>query len=187
MADWIKVKWSEARQIAAAMDLPEGDQPDDGVAPRRWYEQLVEAGEIERAVTLLGHALPRYEGIAWAARIVEARSHRVKLPPRDQQALDRALRWVDDPTDEFRRDAFVSAEDATEGSAERLLGTAVFLSGGSIAPDDLPPVLPPPQLSGRLAASAVMVAAYGSEDPEGVLREALSAGEHAATGAGTAA
>jgi uncharacterized protein DUF6931 len=185
---WTKVKWSEARHVAEAMGLDEGEQPEEGVSPASWYEKIVAAGDLELAAAVIGHALPRYEAVAWAARLLEAHSHRRKLAPRDQQTLDRSLRWLDDPTDEFRREAFEASEQAGDGSPERMLGTAIFLSGGSISPPDLTPVSPPPELTGRFAATAVVMAAHRAGDAPGILREALAAGELiAAQGLGAAA
>lgn len=174
---WTQVKWSEARQVARAMGLDEKLCPEEGVPPQAWYESALAEGALERAVSLLGHALPRYEAVAWVARLLEADSHRCKLLPRDQQALDRALRWLGDPSDDFRREAFEAAELASEDAPERMLGAAVFLSGGSMAPPDLPPVQPAPELCGRFAAAAVVLAAHRSGEAEIALREALAAGE----------
>ncbi|HEX8240428.1 MAG TPA: hypothetical protein VF574_11880 [Allosphingosinicella sp.] len=177
MRRWTKVKWSEARQVAEAMGLAEEERPGEGLAPEAWYAEIVSAGDLERAASLIGHALPRYESVAWAARQLEAQSHVRKLPARDQQALDRALRWLDEPTDEFRRETFEAAEQASEDSAERMLANAVFLSGGSIAPADLNPVSPLPELSGRFAVSAVLIAAHRSADAPAALKDALASAE----------
>jgi hypothetical protein len=188
MEPWTKVKWSEARQIAEVMGLDEAEWPEEGIPPQAWYQKLIAQEDLELAVALIGHALSRFEAVAWAARLLESQSRSRKLAPRDQQALDRSLRWLDEPSDDYRREAFVASEQAGVGTAERLLGSAVFLSGGSIAPVDLPPVNPPAQLSGRLAASAVLVAAHRTGDAAAALREALAAGERiAASGLGIAA
>jgi hypothetical protein len=173
---WTKVKWSEAAQVAEAMELDEEHLPKAGLDPQSYFSQLVEAGDLEQAVTFLGHALPRYEAVAWAARLLERDSHRKKLRRCDQQTLDRVLRWLDDPSDEFRREAFEASEDATADGAERLLAMSVFLSGGSIAPVDLPAVTAPQALCGRLAAAAVVVAAHRTDDPAEALKDALTSG-----------
>jgi hypothetical protein len=188
MEPWTKVKWSEARQVAEAMGLDEEERPEEGLAPQAWYERVIAAEDLERGVALIGHALSRFEAVAWAARLLEAQSHRRKLRASDQQALDRSLRWLEEPTEDFRREAFDESEQASEGSAERMLASAVFLSGGSVAPVDLPPVNPPPELSGRFAAAAVLIAAHRSGDAPAVLREALADGERiAANGLAAAA
>jgi len=173
---WTKVKWSEAAQVAEAMELDEESCPKAGLDPQGYFNQLVDAGDLEQAVSFLGHALPRYEAVAWAARFLEKHSHRTKLPRRDQQTLDRVLRWLDDPSDEFRREAFDASEGASTDSAERLLAMSVFLSGGSVAPIDLPAVAPPQALCGRLAAAAVVVAAHRTGDSAEAMREALATG-----------
>jgi hypothetical protein len=51
------------------------------------------------------------------------------------------------------------------------------MSGGSISEPDLPPVLPAPELSGKLAAGAIIVAAHRSGDAKAALEAALEFGE----------
>lgn len=186
MGDWNQVKWAEAWQIVAAMELDEEPRPPEGVAPRSHFQSLRERSQLDRAVCYLGHALPRYEAVAWAAHLLEVRARSKRLPAMDQQALDRTFRWLEEPTDEYRRAAFVAAEAAGTGSPERLLAMAVYMSGGSIAPSDLPAVNPPQEVCGRIAAAAVLIDAYRSNDPATALAAALDAGDKiAAKGAQT--
>ena len=93
-------------------------------------------------------------------------------------------RWISDPDESGRRAAWSAGEAADERSPERLLSYAVFLSGGSIAPEDQAVVNPAPELSGRLAAAAVITAAYLAEQPDEHLSAALAAGEAIARGDG---
>ena len=181
MGDWSKIKWTEARQIAAAMDLDEAAHPPEGQDPRSFYVALREKGEIDRAVAYLGHALPRFEAVAWAAHALEARSRQKRLAPRDRQALDRTLRWLEEPTDEFRRAAYEAAQAAGRESPERMLGMAVFMSGGSMAPVNLPAVNPPQEVCGRVAAAAVLMAAHQSDNPAQALELALDTGDKVAS------
>lgn len=181
MTDWSQVKWAEAKQVIDLMDSKESATPEAGIAPQEHCRRLVEQGELEQAVMFIGHALPRFDSAAWAAqRLEESAGHR-GVEGADRQALDRALRWVGDPTDEHRRAAYEAAEEAGDDSPERLLGLAIFLSGGSLAPEDLPPVLPEPKLCGRLAASAVVTACLRLDKPEQRLRGAIEAGEKVAS------
>ena len=180
MGDWNTVKWTEARQIAAAMGMDEPKRPAPGVDPQSYFRTLRENGDLNAAVSYLGLALPRFEAVAWAAHTLQSRTKTTKLPPLDRQALDRALRWLEEPTDEFRRAAFDAAEKASSKSPENLLGLAVFVSGGSLAPPDLPAVNPPQEVCGRVAAAAILVAAHASDKPEVALTAALDTGERIA-------
>lgn len=177
MAEWNQVRWTEARQIVALMG--HDALPDEGISPHDHYAGVRAAGRHDEAVGFLGHALPRFEAIAWASRILEeaAGSH---VPSPDRQALDYALRWLGDPSDDRRRAAMEAADEAAFGAPERLLAMAVFLSGGSISQPDLPPVLPPPESAGRCAAGAILLAAHRSGDAASMLDRALDLGEKVA-------
>ena len=184
MHSWSKVKWTDARQVVDAMDQPEDDpRPDTKIDPRSYFTERRRAGDLKFAVAFIGHALPRYEAVAWAALQLERYAARIPPKPRDRETLDRALRWLDDASDEQRRATMAAAENAGTTSAERLLGMAVFFSGGSIAPPELEPILPPESSCGRFAALAVTAAAYRVPDPRAALDEALELGEQIA-GAG---
>lgn len=177
MNKWSKVKWTEARQIAEAMDSDVPELPEEGVDPQSHYAALKASGDLDQALTYLGHALPRYEAVAWAAHVVRTMPGPAKMPALNRQALDRTLQWVEEPTEEYRRAAHQAAESAGRESPERLLAMAAFLSGGSIAPPDLPPVNPPQGVCGRMAAAAVLVAAHRSGDAKAALVTALATGE----------
>src|SRR5690606_23500096 len=97
-----------------------------------------------------------------------------------RQALDHCLRWVGEPTDDRRRTCQQAAEAAGGSSAEALLGYAVFFSGGSISLPELDPVQPHPALAGRMATSAVIVAAHRSGNAATVFAGALGTGEQVA-------
>lgn len=180
MEDWTKVKWTEARQVAELMGVDEDSRPAEGIKPNAYYAERRTAGDLEQAVAFIGHALPRHEGVAWAAQVLDERAREEKLKPRDRQALDVAMRWVGEPNDDHRRAAYEAAGTASENSAESLLALAVYFSGGSIAPPDLQPVLPPPEISGRLGSAAVIVAAHRSADSKAAMARALDLGEQVA-------
>lgn len=178
MNDWTTIKLTQARQVAELMGVDEDALPGAELPVRQHYDQLRGvAGGGREAVSFIGHALPRMEGIAWAARLLDDESRRVDLPRRDRQALDHVLRWLGDPDDSRRRAAREAADTAGDRSPERMLALAVFFSGGSMSQPDLPPVLPPPEASGRMAAGAVTLAAYRSGDAEGFFDHALELAE----------
>lgn len=180
MENWTIVKWAEAAQIAELMDVPEPDVPPAGMAPQSWYADIRGAGQVERAASILGHALPRFEAVVWAAHVLDTLSRSAPLRVRDRQALDHCLRWIGEPTDGRRRTCQQSAEAAGSASPEALLGHAVFFSGGSISMPELEPVQPHPALAGRLASSAVIIAAHRSGQAPVVFGNALAIGEQVA-------
>jgi len=179
MAGWSQVKWTQAGQIADLIGNPSGIDDRDA-SPEAGYRQLRSRGDLNRAIRYIAHALPRFEAVAWAASLLDERSRSTPLDARERQALDHAIRWVEEPTDEYRRATFEAGEGTSEDSPERLLASAVFMSGGSISEVDLPPVQPSQQICGQLAAAAVMIAAYRSSDPAAALAAACDLGDKVA-------
>ena len=178
---WNQVRWTEAHQVAALMDVDETALPAAGIAPDAHYQALRADGDRLTAVGFLGHARPRFEALAWAARVLDEEAARQTLPRADRQALEHVLRWLGEPDDRSRRAAMDAAEAAGERSPERMLATGVFFSGGSISGPDLPPVMPAPELAGRFAAVAVtLAAARAAEESDAVLDRALDLGERVA-------
>jgi hypothetical protein len=178
MADWPRVKWSEAAQVLELLGDGAADFPKAGAEPpAAYFEQLRGADRLGDAARFLGHALPRLEAVAWAARTVR------DLPPpdgkadrADELALRAALFWVGDPIENRRYAAYNAAMACHVGSPERLAALAAFFSGGSIAPPELQPVHAPRESSNRFASGAVLLAAARSPDMNGALAKALDAG-----------
>lgn len=184
MAEWTAVALTEARQVAELID--EAADPDalppHEVTARAGYDALRQAGPTAEAVEYLGHALPRYEGVAWAAKVLDEESRRRELPRRDRQALDVTLRWLHDPSDAHRRAAGAAGEAAGERSPERYLALAAFYSGGSVVEPGLPPTPPPPHAAPRLAVGAVQGAGWRGGESDRLFARALDLGERVAEG-----
>ena len=172
---WARVKWTEAGQITPFMGAPSGDPDEQSQEPKDYFEALLKKKSYHAAVTFLGIALPRYECVTWAARVLEQSNPRGS-PRRVHPTVDAVERWIKDPSDTRRRAVWESVGAAEDGSPEKLLGTATFLSGGSMAPEDLPPVLPEPHICGKLAAAAILVAAHRTSDAEKIILAALKSG-----------
>lgn len=175
MSEWNAVRFADARQVAELVGR--GDLPEPGVGTAVHYRALCDAGLHEDALLFIGHALPRLDVVSWAAQLLDEESRRRSLDTPDRQALDRTLRWLGDPDDPARRAAYESALEAGERAPERLLGFAVFFSGGSVSLVDLPPVLPPPEACARCATGAVLLAAHRSGDPRVFVAHALARAE----------
>ena len=180
MTAWTQVKWTQARQVAGLMELDPSVLENPDADPEAEYRRLRERNETSVAVRYIGHALPRFEAVAWAAHLLHDWSRTLELGVAEQQALDSVQRWVGEQTEEYRRAAHEAGEKAARHSPEQLLAWAVFMSGGSISEPDLPAVQPPQHVCGRLAASAVLLAANRTADPNAALAAACDAGERVA-------
>ncbi|RYD65277.1 MAG: hypothetical protein EOP58_07885 [Sphingomonadales bacterium] len=183
MSGWTKVRWTQARQVTRLLGMRDADAPAEGITPVAHFDTLRARGHRGDAVSFLGQSLPRFEGVIWAADMV-ATLRGDDIPPASVAVMAAIRAWIDDPSDANRRAAYAAGEQAEEDSPERLLGIAVWLSGGSLAPADLQPVNPPPESCGRLVAAAVLAAVYGSPDPDAALDRVLTAGEAIARGDG---
>ena len=180
MADWAQVRWTEARQLVALQGVAADALPPEGTTPSEHFAGLRARSDRKGAAQFLALALPRFESIAWAAHVIEEVANARQLAGPDRAALDYALRWLGEPNDERRRAAFAAADAAGERAPERFLGMAVFFSGGTISGVDLPPVLPAPELTGKMAGGALTFATDHAANPTAALDRALDLGEKVA-------
>lgn len=178
MADWDRVKWSEAGQILDILGTaPDARVAPDASTPSAYFQVLRTAEKRVEAVQFLGQALPRLESVAWAARAVRDLRGEDQAPAAEAKALRAVLLWVQDTTETRRRATFDAAEACDPVSAERLAALAAFFSGGSIAPPDCPPLPAPRDAAGKFASGAVLVATAGARDMTAALDACLDAGE----------
>lgn len=177
MTDWTRVKWSEAGQVIELLDWAAPTEAVARTPPQQYFQELRRARRLEDATFFLGMALPRQETVAWAARSVRDIDEGFERPRADVDALRAALLWVQDPSEPRRRAAFEAANLAAIASAERLAAMAVFLSGGSLAPDNVQPVPAPNDVAGRIAAGAILVAAAKRSDRAEAINRALDEGD----------
>lgn len=178
---WLRVTWTEAAQV---LPLCAGDMPpcaEAGLSPKDYFDKVLSGSDNhDLAVTYLGAVLPRLEAVQWAAESLGKSGGKVPTGARKGMA-DAVSAWLRDPSDSRRRAAWAMARSEEDSSAEGLLASAVYFSGGSIAPEDCEPVLPDPAICGRLAAAAILKRAYENENPESVLRFAVAEGDRIAS------
>lgn len=171
---WQKTSWTDAALLAAYAD-PDSEVSDlaHGRAPHDWYAELVAANQTSDAISLLAHALPRYDCVVWALRCLLE----LKAIERPDPLTLAVLRWIDQPNDTLRREVQELGDGLKPASPAALLAQAVFFSGGSIAPADLPPIQPPPEACSRMAAGAILIAAAAQPDHTAACKRAMSLGE----------
>jgi hypothetical protein len=121
-------------------------------------DRLEAAGMASEAVRVLAQALPKRECVWWACVCAQSNAP-ADLPEPDRQAREAAELWVRQQKDEHRRRAFDHAEVNGFQSPEAWAGAAAFWSGDSISTPDLPPIPPPPHLTGTATAAALALAA----------------------------
>ncbi|WP_157134723.1 DUF6931 family protein [Sphingomonas sp. PAMC 26605] len=171
LANWPKTIWSEAWQITKLLDRPR--IAGDDVSPARFFAALRVAGHDLEAAQFLGVALPRYEAVAWAMRVVTVYPQTSVADVRTLQAVEA---WLREPSDALRRTAAEVGAEITTITPARLCAEATFMSGGSVYPIGERPVPTPRHTTGRLAAGAVLTAVYATSDPAAHLDTALNWG-----------
>jgi hypothetical protein len=119
-------------------------------------DALVAKDLANDALKVLAAALPPQAAVRWAVRCVRETGD---LSKGDTAALTAAEQWVTDPTEENRRAAQAAAEKLEYGTAASWAAISAFWSGGSIAPANVPPVPPPPDLMPQALFGAISLAA----------------------------
>jgi hypothetical protein len=171
VAGWPLTVWTQARQVTKFLGWPA--MPGDDAAPYAFFAALRAGSREVEAAQFLGLSLPRYEAVAWAARVLAA------YPVSDRanvEAMRAVHRWLLEPTDALRRAAMVATYPLRGASPARLCATAVFLSGGSTMPAGATPTPAPRHTTGMLAAAAILAATSQSDRPAVDLAEALDLG-----------
>jgi hypothetical protein len=133
-------------------------------APKDFITRLVAAKLPIDAVRFLAHALPRRECVWWAW--VCARKAAGAEPPLPiKNALDATERWIVQPTEDHRRQTLIFGEAADFGTSAGCAALAAFMSGGSLAPPDAPPVPAGEFMTAKAASGSITLSAVAT-DPE---------------------
>jgi hypothetical protein len=170
MSAWTKVTAKTAADVCKLFPLSDEAKPllKDGLAPKAFFDQLVEKGHTIDAIRFLGCALPKREAVWWAVVVGRQAYAPGAPPPKVAAALNAAEKWVTEPKEETRRAAQKAGEEAEYGTPGGCAATAAFFSGGSISLPGLPEVPAQEHHCGHFAACAVMLAAVVKE-PEKAL------------------
>lgn len=153
---FVKVKALTADEVA-----PDAGLSDEALlllapqqTPREYLDAILAQEHFTDAVKFLAHALPRREGVWWAALCLQSAVG--EAPPANIAAvLKAAVRWVLEPNEEHRRQAAALAD---KNKAEDFLCRAVAWTGGSLTPPELPVVPPKPGMSPTAVAASVQLA-----------------------------
>jgi hypothetical protein len=150
---------------------------------RGFLDLLIERELYVDALRLLALALPRRLAVWWGCLCVW-QSFREKLPQDVVAALEAAVRWVLDPSEQNRRAAEEPGKSGDFETAASCLAMAAHWSGGSMLPPGLPVVPPAEILTGKLIGGAVLLAAlqHGTGEYRRLIRQFLAIGHDIARG-----
>jgi hypothetical protein len=129
-----------------------------GMKAREYLGLLRHADHFKDGVRFLAYWLPKRQAVWWACLCAQQ-----VLPPGAPASVSEALRtaqgWTREPSEENRRAALPAAEAAGLDTPAGCAALAAFLSLGSMAPADVPPVAPPPHAAAEAVIGAAMLAA----------------------------
>jgi hypothetical protein len=134
----------------------------DSQTPPQFLVVLTEKQQYIDAIRFLAYCLPKREAVWWACACARGVLGDKPAAP-VAAALQAAEKWVADPSEDNRRPAMSAAEAAGLGNPAGCAAAAVFWSGGSLAPPNLPVVPPGEHLTAHGAASSILLAAVLTE------------------------
>lgn len=159
-----RVAAKTAAEVCGRFDIGEEARallrPD--LSPGDYLEILKGRDRFPAAIQFLAYALPKPEAVWWACKCVRE-SAGGSPTAAAAAALQAAEKWVTNPTDENRRAAMPAAQGAGLATAAGAAALAAYVSGGSLAPANLPPVSPGDMLTAQTVTGAVLVAAVERE------------------------
>ena len=126
------------------------------------YATWMEDKQFVSAIRLIAAVLPARESIWWAwvsARYATQMPGGKAATSKEHDALGHVERWIVRPDDVTRREAWDSANEAGLETPIGMVGAAVFLSGVSVGPTNVPPVPPVPGSIVPLIPGAILLAA----------------------------
>jgi hypothetical protein len=139
-----------------------------GAPPPKVFVALLLERELHAdAIRFLAHALPRREAVWWAWVCARKASGADPAPP-IKAALDAIEQWIVQPTEEHRRQALHFGEAADFGTPAGCAALAAFMSAGSLAPPDAPPVPPGEFMTAKAVSGSVTLAAVTTEPERAV-------------------
>ncbi len=169
-----KVAARTAEELARHVELEDDSRAAlrPGMRPGDFLDALVGAEAFPDAVRFLAHGLPRREAVWWACICA-----RLALPPTpkpgEAAALEAAERWVYEPTEKHRRACMAAAEPTGYEVPSAWAAMGGFWSGGSVAPENAPPVPPGDWHTAKAVAGSVVLAAVQREPEKAQSRYAL--------------
>jgi len=134
--------------------------------PREFVHALREESQTVEAIRLLAHLLPRREAVWWAWMVARRNAGETPEPP-VQVVLERIETWIRQPNEENRRAVGTAAEAATYQTPAGCAGLAVFLSGTTLGPPDLPDVPPPPFAGAKAVFGSLVFSAVSQPELAG--------------------
>ena len=160
-----KVEAKTASEICTRFELQTGEAKErltEEISPADFFQKLLEAEVYPDAVQFLAHGLPAREATGWLCLCVRE-AQGPEVPPDEEKKLAAAERWVQDQSDDTRRQAYATAEETGPGSPAGCACLAAFFSGGSVTPKESPEVLLDPSPTPQMVTGGIHLCAVIKE------------------------
>jgi hypothetical protein len=169
---WVKVHAATAAEICANVYLPRDARRELrlGMGPREFLDALVANKQYSAGIDFVAHALPAREAIWWGCLCFQY-TFGEKLTDQDRAACLAAVIWVWQPDEEHRMASQAPADVAGLQSAAGKLARAVCLTGGSLAPPNLPVKPPSPFAPAKAVATSVKLASLRGDKAKLAFRQ----------------
>jgi hypothetical protein len=113
-------------------------------------------------VRFLAFSLPKRECVWWGW-VCARKASGAQPSPVIRAALEATERWIVQPTEDHRRAAMTASQAADVGTPAGCAALAVFFTGGSLGPPNVPPVPPGEFMTAKAVAGSVMLSAVVAE------------------------
>jgi hypothetical protein len=150
--------------------------------PRQFLDELIAKECFADGVRFWAQAMPKPEAVWWLCLCARQSGAADGSPA--AAAVAAAEKWVASGSDEDRRSAKLASTAAGVGTPAGCAALAAFLSGGSLAPPNLPAVPPDEFLTARTVAGGLILAAVMREPEKApqTFRKFLALGVEIANG-----
>lgn len=168
----VKVHSATAAEICANLYLPRDARRELrlGMGPREFLDALLANKQYSAGIDFVAHALPVREAIWWGCLCFQY-AFGQKLTDEDRAACLATALWIWQPDEERRIAAQAPADVAGPQSAAGKLARAAYLTGGSLAPPNLPVKPPSPFAPAKAVATSVKLASLRGEKAELAFRQ----------------
>jgi hypothetical protein len=137
--------------------------PEAEETPPEFLGRLMQLRNLDSALQFLAFALPRRCAVAW---LVQSAKEMTELTPEEQTAITIAGDWLKSPVDSLRRKLFAEGQSVEPSRPVHWIGSAIFFSSGSIAPEGSPMVAPGPKVAGQCVFAGITMTVLAAPPTE---------------------
>lgn len=136
------------------LELPIAPEPEE--ATEQYARRLFEGEHADQGMMFVSFALPKRAAVWWLTKCIALTESYVD--DRDRELSAMTQKWVLEPSEALRRDLMAVAEHMEMETPVCWAAAGAFWAGGSIAPEDCPPVESPDDVFGKMISGGAIMA-----------------------------